>query len=148
MDIPPDGTHDTVFLAEEAVIAACLLDDDAYGRICDSLSSDDFYIASNRMMFAGIARLAQNNTPVTTITLAHALGDGLDRVGGEPAIQEIAGHWFTALGVEAHAQIVKQDSERRQMLQRASRMAAAAGRGDIEVPQVAGSGGVSLGWTE
>ena len=136
----PDGTLETTLLAEEAVIAACLLDDDAYGRVATIVSSGDFFRDSNRMMFAAIAKLARAANPpgeqsqITTITLAYELElrGQLDDVGAEPGIQEIVGRWFTAIGVEAHARIVKQASERRQLLHQASKMAAAAGRGDIE----------------
>ncbi len=137
---PPDGTPDSVLMAEEAVIAACLLDDEAYARVATNVSSGDFYLASNRMMFAGIAHLARENVLVTTITLAHDLAqrDELDRVGGEPAIQEIMGRWFTAIGVEAHAELVKHDSQRRQLFEQAKHMVAAAERGDFAEAQQPG----------
>jgi replicative DNA helicase len=101
-----------VLSAEEAVIAACLLEDDAYARVCTIVSSGDFRSPELREMFDAIAYLARHNTLVTAITLGHELAqrNELDRVGGEPAIQEVIGRWFTATGVEAHARIVKADS--------------------------------------
>ena len=160
---------EAVLMAEEAVIAACLLDcwccdrascgHEHYEPSCSYLlcsriiDGGDFWTESLRWCWEGIALLHRRGEPVSVITLALVLdqppyphrysGTRLRQMGGEPGLQEIVNHWFTAIGVEAHARIVKQASERRTRLVEIGKEAARVARGDW-----APSGGVSLEFDE
>ena len=129
----PDGTTPTVLLAEEAVIAAVLLDAEAYVLVAD-LEPGDFWNEQNRAMWMAIQHLSAKGELVTVITLAHELATrgALDDVLDEVLIQGIVGNWFTSIGVEAHATIVKQDAERRRLQRVGQEIVKEANRGNLE----------------
>ena len=129
--LPP---HDTA--AEEAVLAALLLDEDAYPRVLPILDPGDFFREQNGWVYEACLALADRGEAVTIPTVAHELDRAgrLDGAGGEPYLAEIAGKYFTAVGVEAHARIVARDSLYRRLI-------AAAG----QIAQIAYEGGPDVG---
>lgn len=134
--LPP---HDAI--AEEAVIAALLLDDDAILRVVgEGLQPADFFREQNRWCFEAAIALSERGEPVTIPTLAHELdrSSHLDAIGGEPELVEIVGRHFTAQGVEAHAKIVARDATYRRMIQAAGQIAALAYAGSANVEDALG----------
>ncbi len=117
--------------AEEAVIAALLLDDDACARALPILNPTDFFREQNSWVYDACLKLADRGEPLTVPTVAHELdrANRLEALGGEPYLQEIVGKYFTALGVEAHARIVARDSMYRRLMQIAGQIAALASAG-------------------
>ena len=85
--LPP---HDVS--AEEAVIAALLLDEDAFARVLPVLEAADFFREQHAWCYEACISLSDRNEPITIPTLAHELDRAgrLDAVGGEPALVEIA----------------------------------------------------------
>ena len=131
--LPP---HD--ISAEEAVIAALLLDEEAYARVLPILRAEDFFREQNGWCFEACLSVAERGEPVTVTTLAHELDRAgrLDTVGGEPYIVELAGKFFTAVGVEAHARIVARDALYRRMIDAAGKIAQRAYEGGPDVNEV------------
>ena len=131
--LPP---HDVA--AEEAVIAALLLDEDAYARVLPLVRPEDFFREQNRWCFEAALSLADRSESVTLTTLAHELErEGrLEDAGGEPYLAEVQGKYFTALGVEAHARIVARDALYRRLIQAASQIAQMAFAGGPEIHPV------------
>lgn len=124
--------------AEEAVIAALLLDDGAFARVLPLVQPEDFFREQNRWCYEAAQALSGRSEPVTLTTLAHELErDGrLDAAGGEPYLAEIQGKHFTALGVEAHARIVARDALYRRLIQAASQIAQRAFEGGPDTSRV------------
>ena len=133
--LPP---HDVA--AEEAVIAALLLDDDAYARVLPIVDAADFFREQHQWAYTACLALAERGEPITIPTLAHELDrrGQLDGAGGELALVEIAGRHFTAVGVEAHARIVARDALYRRLIQAAGQIAALAYEGGPDVARVLG----------
>lgn len=131
--LPP---HDIA--AEEAVIAALLLDEDAYPRVLPILQASDFFREQNGWIYESCLALADRGDAVTIPTVAHELerAGRLDAAGGEPYLAEIAGKYFTAVGVEAHARIVARDSLYRRLIAAASQIAQLAYEGGPDVARV------------
>lgn len=131
--LPP---HDIA--AEEAVIAALLLDEDSYARVLPIVHSEDFFREQNGWVFEACLSLAERGEAVTVPTVAHELerAGHLETVGGETFLQEIAGKYFTAIGVEAHARIVARDSLYRRLMQVAGSIAQLASAGGPDVTRV------------
>ena len=121
--------------AEEAVIAALLLDDDSYARVLPILKPSDFFREQNAWCYEACLTLADRQEAVTVPTVAHELerAGRLDSAGGEAYLVEIASKYFTAVGVEAHARIVARDSFYRQLIQAASQIAQLAYAGGPDV---------------
>ena len=131
--LPP---HD--ISAEEAVIAALLLDEDAFAHVIAILDPEDFFREQHQWCYEACAALTERNEPITIPTLAHELDRAghLDALGGEPALVEIAGRHFTAQGVEANARIVARDSMYRRLIQAAGQMTALAYQGGPDASRV------------
>ncbi len=127
--LPP---HDVA--AEEAVIAALLLDDDSYARVVPILKPSDFFREQNAWCYEAALDLAERGEPVTVPTLAHELErtGRLDAAGGEPYLTEVAGKYFTAVGVEAHARIIARDALYRRLINAAGEIARLAYEGGPE----------------
>lgn len=124
--LPP---HDVA--AEEAVIAALLLDDDAVPRVQPIVRVEDFFREHNGWIFAACMAVWMRGEEVTIPTVSHELDRmrKLDQAGGETYLVELAGKYFTAVGVEAHARIVARDALYRRLIQAASQIAALAYEG-------------------
>lgn len=124
--LPP---HDVA--AEEAVIAALLLDDDALDRVADMLRAEDFFRDHNGWIFSAATAVHDRGDVVTIPTVAHELDRMglLDKAGGEPYLVDLAGKYFTAVGVEAHARIIARDALYRRMISAAGQIAQLAYQG-------------------
>ena len=120
------------------MIAALLLDEDAFARVLPILQRADFFREQNGWCYEAALSLADRGEPVTVPTLAHELErvGQLDAAGGEPYIQEIASKYFTAVGVEAHARIVARDALYRRLIGVAGEIARLAYEGGPEQRQV------------
>lgn len=119
--LPP---HDVT--AEEAVVAALLLDEDAVLRVIgEGLQPADFFREQHRWAYEAAIALSERGEPITIPTLAHELdrANHLDAIGGEATLFEIVSRHFTAQGVEAHARLVARDAMYRRMIQAAGQIA-------------------------
>ena len=107
------------------MVAALLLDDDAYARVLPMLQPPDFFREQNGWCYEACMALADRGEPLTLQTVAHELDRAgrLESVGGEPYLQELVGKHFTALGVEAHARIVARDALYRRLIQASGQIA-------------------------
>lgn len=122
--------------AEEAVIAAVLIDTDSYWNIEPILRAPDFFDGWHEWCWRAIEHIVARGEPVTLPTLAHELDrtysgteTQLEIVGGEPWLVELVGRHFSSVGVEAHARIVARDSRYRRMLQASNQIAQMASEG-------------------
>ena len=134
----PTGLPPHDIAAEEAVIAALLLDDDSYPRVLPIVQPEDFFREQNGWVYEACLALAERNEPITIPTVAHVLDRNtrLDAAGGEQYLAEIAGKYFTAVGVEAHARIVARDALYRRLIEVAGRIAQLAYQGGSDVGRV------------
>jgi len=124
--------------AEEAVLAALLLDAEAYPRVLPLLEPDDFFREQNRWAYEACLSVADRGEEITITTVAHELDrEGrLDAVGGEPFLVELANKYFTAIGVEAHARIVARDALYRRLIEAAGEIARLAYLGGPDAAEV------------
>ncbi|MFN8585976.1 MAG: AAA family ATPase [Dehalococcoidia bacterium] len=114
--------------AEEAVIAALLLDDGAFARVSEIVVGRDFWDERARWIFTAAASIHDRREEITIPTVAYELDRNgrLDGIGGEVALFGIANRHFAATGVEAHARMVADASRRRDMIEVARRIVADA----------------------
>ena len=104
--------------AEQSVIGALLLDNNAWDRVADRLSPRDFYKKSHRLLFEGIQQLFHRQQPVDVLTLTETLKTQgfLDQVGGEHYLFTLAQNTPTAANVVAYADIVREKAVLRQLI--------------------------------
>jgi replicative DNA helicase len=134
--VPPHNVD-----AEQAVLGGLMLARDAYGRIADRLSPDDFYRADHRMIFEAIRALAESKPPqpYDAVTLGNwfeARGQD-EAVAGGAYLVELASTTPSAANIEAYAAIVRDKAQMRRIIDAGTRMVGTAfqpeGRDSLEV---------------
>ena len=111
--IPPHNLE-----AEQAVLAAVVLDNQALITAMEMLQPDDFYLQTHRMIFAAMRELFERSMPVDMITLTDHLQATarLEAAGGHSGVSDLAGRVSTAANVAYWAAIVKDKSLLRQVI--------------------------------
>lgn len=99
--------------AENAVIAALLIDRDAIYKVISTLQPNDFYSQVNKQIYQAIIDLYNDSTSIDLITVSQKLRTTSITPHD---IVEITNKVVSSANVEYHARIVKQDSIKRQLL--------------------------------
>jgi replicative DNA helicase len=105
--------------AEQAVIAAMLMDTDAILRAGEHVDDTMFYDERHRRIFRAMIAISQRNEVVDPVTLANELDrrGELDASGGKEYIGELIDAVPTAANVEYHAKIVKEKALLRRLIE-------------------------------
>ena len=121
--VPPQNIE-----AEQSVLGAMLIKKEAITQAQELLRPDDFYREAHRIVFETMLELAGDNEAVDLVTLTEALRkkEMLERVGGISFITALANYVPTAANIVYHAQIVKEKSELRHLIDAATEIASAA----------------------
>ncbi len=101
--LPPQNLE-----AEQAVLAAILLDNQAINRVVEVLNQEDFYRESHRKIFSAMLDLNDISEAIDLITLSDRLRvkGHFDVVGGDAYLTELLNSIATAANVTLHAKIV------------------------------------------
>jgi len=112
--------------AEQAVLAAMMLERDAIYDAAQILKETDFYREGHGILFRTIVELAEKGDPVDLITLTEKLRkDGnLEKVGGVGYIAEVANSIGTAASIVYYSQLVKEKSLLRTLIKISTNIAA------------------------
>ena len=115
--------------SETAVLGSCFVDFDAISKVANHLKAADFYREKNQWVWAAMLKLYKDGKPTNQIIVAHALaGEGskgiskLKAMGGAAYISYCIDQTPTSVHIKYYADIVKDCSERRQKLIRASQL--------------------------
>lgn len=114
LPLPPSSNQ-----AEQSVIGGLLLDNNAFGRVHGVLSASDFYDRRHQILFKSIEKLISSQQPADVITvheLVKQRGHD-DTIGGLSYIVVLAKDTPSAANIMAYAQIVRDKSTLRQLLQ-------------------------------
>lgn len=111
IDFPKEYSED----AEQAVLAAVLIDQDALARVRPSLQIGDFFADRHRHLYRAMLAIADRRDVIDPLTLSTELGDRdlLAAAGGKDYIGILLDVVPTAANVEHHAAIVLERSKRR-----------------------------------
>jgi replicative DNA helicase len=110
--------------AEQAVLAAMILDRDIVEEAIARISARDFFRGSHRAIFSAISELSEKRVPIDQITLADRLevrGD-LDQVGGLNYIVSLANNSMAIYNWENHIEIVRRNSLLRDLMDAAEQI--------------------------
>ncbi len=104
--------------AEEAVIAALLVDTEAISKVVATLKPHDFFREKNGWIYEAACELWERDETINQITVAHELNraERLEEIGGQSYLGEIIRQLPTSVGVEFYADIVKRDSTYRGLI--------------------------------
>lgn len=130
----PEAIHDRE--AEEAVIASCLINPGVFPGLEVFLHAADFYVHRLGWAWQAMSRLASRGESIDIITVANELGDRLHEFGGAAFLTELVNLRGSSLHAESYGHIVKRDSQRRQVIRAANRIAELASRQDLEAPDL------------
>jgi replicative DNA helicase len=131
--VPPHNLE-----AEESVLGAILLDNEACSLALPLLRAQDFYREAHRKLFDVMSALHEEGSPVDTITLTDALRrtSQLQDVGGAAFIAELAERVPTAANVEHYARIVREKSLLRGLISTATEVATSAFEASGDVGEI------------
>jgi len=108
--------------AEQAVLGAMLLDQDAALKAAEILDDTMFYKESHRLLFRSMLSLTERGDVIDPVTLRDELsrrGD-LDRAGGMEYIAALIDVVPTAANVDYHAKIVRDKAVLRRLVEAAT----------------------------
>jgi len=105
--------------AEQSVLGALMLDNRAWDKIADRVSEVDFYRQNHRLIFQALLQLAEKNQPFDVLTVSECLKQKqtLDEAGGEVYLFELANNTPSAANIISYADIVREKSVLRQLIQ-------------------------------
>lgn len=108
--------------AEEAVLAALMVDPEGIYRVASFLKPSDFFREQHAWIYEACLDLWSRDEGINQVTVAHELArkGRLEQVGGHLYLAEIVQRLPTAAGVEQFAQIVKRDATYRGLIHAAA----------------------------
>ncbi len=127
--IPPHSLE-----AEESIVGGILLDNEAFDKVADVITPDDFYVERNGRIFGAMRSLSEEGLPMDAVTLADRLKqrDELPKVGGLAYIIELTEKVPTAANIEQYARIVSEKATVRRMIRVSTEIVEKAYSGGIE----------------
>ncbi|VAX04929.1 Replicative DNA helicase (DnaB) [hydrothermal vent metagenome] len=104
--------------AEQSVLGGLMLDNQAWDKIADAITEEDFYRRDHRLIFRAVAALAARTEPFDVITLSEWLNTQglLDDAGGLAYLGTLAKDTPSAANISAYAAIVRERSVLRQLI--------------------------------
>ena len=111
--VPPHSLE-----AEQAVLGGLMLAPDALDKVADRLGEQDFYRRDHRLIWRAITELANKGMPCDAVTLGDWFeANGLaEMVGGATYLIELANATPSAANISAYADIVREKSILRQLI--------------------------------
>ena len=118
-DISLEKTLPNNLEAERSILGAILLDDNAVLAVFESLKSQDFYLDSHRKVYEKMLHLMNSSRPIDLVTLKEELqrSNELESVGGAAYLASLTDGLPRAINIEYYAQIVKEKSTLRRLIQ-------------------------------
>ncbi len=115
--LPPQNLE-----AERSVLGGILLDNEVLHDVVGFLSVEDFYRDAHQVIYRAIRDLYDLGKAVDAVTLADELTrrDQYKQIGGDEMLLEIANSVPHAANAKYHAEIVRQKSISRQLIQSAT----------------------------
>src|SRR6478752_247971 len=79
LKVPPHSIE-----AEQSLLGALLLDNQAFDRVADLVTGEDFYRDDHRRIWRHISKLIEQNRPADVITVAESIetSEDKDKTGG------------------------------------------------------------------
>jgi replicative DNA helicase len=118
--VPPHSIE-----AEQSLLGALLLDNQAFDRVADLITGEDFYRDDHRRIWRHIAKLAEANRPADVITVNESIeaSEDKDKTGGAAYLGALAQNTPSALNIRRYAELVRERSVQRRLAQVATGIA-------------------------
>ena len=127
LKVPPHSLE-----AEQSVIGGLMLDNRAWDDIADIINEQDFYRHDHALILRSINALAESEQPYDVVTVSEWLGSRgeLDSIGGLAYLSILANDTPTAVNIKAYANIVREYSILRSLIQVGNEISASAHNAD------------------
>jgi replicative DNA helicase len=111
--VPPSSIE-----AEQAVLGGLMLEADAFDRVADVLTEQDFYRPEHQLVFRAAQRLALLGQPCDVVTLSEDLvNEGeLENAGGHAYLASLARDTPSAANIRSYGEIVRDRAVLRRMI--------------------------------
>jgi len=111
--IPPQNLD-----AERAVLGALLVYPEAFDKVLEILTPNDFYSEAHRIIYQAMLDLENKGTPIDILTLTDLLKSqaALEKVGGEIAVSSLASSVASPVGVEHWAKKIREKAILRKVI--------------------------------
>jgi len=121
--VPPHSVE-----AEQSLLGALLIDNQAFDRIADLVSGEDFYRDDHRRIWRHIARLVEHSRPADVVTVAESIeaSEDKDKTGGAAYLAALAQNTPSSLNVRRYAELVRERAVQRRLAQVATEIAEGA----------------------
>lgn len=121
--------------AEQSVLGSVLLDRDAMVVVTDIITEDDFYKDAHKEIFHCMMQLYKKSEPIDIITLSEELKkrSTIDMVGGYTYITNLSTVPDFTKHISKYAEIVKEKSTLRRLIEAGSQIIQTGYAGDIEI---------------
>jgi replicative DNA helicase len=123
LKVPPNSIE-----AEQALIGGLMLNAQAWDKIADVVSADDFYRKDHRLIFQAIDRLIDDGSPCDVVTVAEHLDNRgeLESAGGFEYLGTLANETAGAANARAYARILRERSMLRALINAGNEIAGSA----------------------
>ncbi len=113
LKVPPNSIE-----AEQSLLGGLMLDNLAWEKVADLIVSADFYRKDHRLIFSGIAQLAESSNPCDVVTVSEFLDnrDELAAAGGLEYLAMLSNETPGAANVRAYAKILRERSTLRSLI--------------------------------
>ncbi|MGH8126124.1 MAG: DnaB-like helicase N-terminal domain-containing protein, partial [Rhodanobacteraceae bacterium] len=118
--VPPHSIE-----AEQSVLGGLMLVSEAWDQVADRVTEEDFYRREHRLIYRAIGELANAAKPCDAVTL----GEWFERhgetagIGGVAYLAELANNTPSAANIKAYADIVRDKSVLRSLIEAGTRIA-------------------------
>jgi len=122
VDLPLHKLPPSNIEAEQSVLGAILLENNAIDRTIEFIVADDFYKEAHRRIYTAMLDLNESGEPIDVITLPAILKsrEELDRVGGVSYIAALVNAIPNAANIRHHCKIVREKAILRNLINSAS----------------------------
>jgi replicative DNA helicase len=114
--------------AEQSMLGALLLDNQAFDRVADLVVAEDFYRDDHRRIWRHIAKLIEANRPADVVTVSESIdaSEDKDKTGGPAYLGALAQNTPSALNIRRYAELVREKSVQRRLAHVATEIAESA----------------------
>jgi replicative DNA helicase len=121
-DPAPYGLPPQYIEAEESIISAILIDNDALLDVIEALGMEDFYRTAHQKIYSAITDLFDKAEPVDLVTLANKLTEKgqLEEIGGASYLARLVDTVPLAVNARHYAKIVHDKASLRRLIEKAN----------------------------
>ncbi len=118
--VPPHSVE-----AEQSLLGGLLLDNQAWEKIADLVSDNDFYRDDHRRIFRHIGKLIEASRPADVVTVLESIevSEDKDKTGGVAYLGSLSQNTPSALNIRRYAELVRERAVQRKLAQVATDIA-------------------------